>query len=89
MLEESSMDELRQQFDVNVFGAVAMIEAVLPYMRARGEGRILNGTSMGGLMDCPIRGSGRNEMRSRCCPAERQFQLNCWLQANALIHSRL
>jgi NAD(P)-dependent dehydrogenase (short-subunit alcohol dehydrogenase family) len=49
-LEESSMDELRQQFEVNVFGAVAMMKAVLPYMRARQGGRILNVTSMGGLM---------------------------------------
>jgi NAD(P)-dependent dehydrogenase (short-subunit alcohol dehydrogenase family) len=52
-LEESSLDELRQQFEVNVFGAVAMIKAVLPYMRARREGRILNVTSMGGLMTMP------------------------------------
>ncbi len=52
-LEESSMDELRQQFEVNVFGAVAMIKAVLPYMRARRDGRILNITSMGGLMTMP------------------------------------
>ena len=52
-LEESSMDELRQQFEVNVFGAVAMMKAVLPYMRARREGRILNVTSMGGLMTMP------------------------------------
>jgi NAD(P)-dependent dehydrogenase (short-subunit alcohol dehydrogenase family) len=52
-LEESSMDELRQQFEVNVFGAVAMTKAVLPYMRSRREGRILNITSMGGLMTMP------------------------------------
>ena len=52
-LEESSLGELRQQFEVNVFGAVAMIKAVLPYMRARREGRILNVTSMGGLMTMP------------------------------------
>jgi NAD(P)-dependent dehydrogenase (short-subunit alcohol dehydrogenase family) len=52
-LEESPMDELRQQFEVNVFGAVAMIKAVLPFMRARREGRILNVTSMGGLMTMP------------------------------------
>lgn len=53
ILEESSMDELRRQFEVNVFGAVAMIKAVLPHMRARREGRILNVTSMGGLMTMP------------------------------------
>jgi NAD(P)-dependent dehydrogenase (short-subunit alcohol dehydrogenase family) len=52
-LEESSMDELRQQFEVNVFGTVAMMKAVLPHMRARREGRILNVTSMGGLMTMP------------------------------------
>jgi NAD(P)-dependent dehydrogenase (short-subunit alcohol dehydrogenase family) len=52
-LEESSMGELRQQFEVNVFGAVAMMKAVLPHMRARREGRILNVTSMGGLMTMP------------------------------------
>lgn len=52
-LEESSMEELRQQFEVNVFGAVAMMKAVLPHMRARREGRILNITSMGGLMTMP------------------------------------
>jgi len=52
-LEESSMEELRQQFEVNVFGAVAMTKAVLPGMRARREGRILNVTSMGGLMTMP------------------------------------
>lgn len=53
VLEESSMDELRQQFEVNVFGVVAMMKAVLPHMRARREGRILNITSMGGLMTMP------------------------------------
>ena len=52
-LEESPMEELRQQFEVNVFGAVAMIKAVLPHMRGRREGRILNVTSMGGLMTMP------------------------------------
>jgi NAD(P)-dependent dehydrogenase (short-subunit alcohol dehydrogenase family) len=52
-LEESPMEELRQQFEVNVFGAVAMIKAVLPFMRKRRSGRILNVTSMGGLMTLP------------------------------------
>jgi NAD(P)-dependent dehydrogenase (short-subunit alcohol dehydrogenase family) len=52
-IEESSMEQIRQQFDVNVFGAVAMMQAVLPYMRKRRSGRILNITSMGGLMTFP------------------------------------
>src|SRR5690606_37559147 len=50
ILEESPLEELRRQFEVNVFGAVAMIKAVLPHMRSRREGRILNITSMGGFI---------------------------------------
>lgn len=53
VLEESGMDDLRRQFEVNVFGPVAMIKAVLPYMRKRRAGRILNITSMGGLITFP------------------------------------
>jgi NAD(P)-dependent dehydrogenase (short-subunit alcohol dehydrogenase family) len=53
ILEESSMEELRQQFEVNVFGAVAMMKAVLPFMRKRRRGHIINVTSMGGLITMP------------------------------------
>ena len=53
ILEESSIDDLRRQFDVNVFGAVAMIQAVLPAMRKRRAGHILNITSMGGIITLP------------------------------------
>ncbi|HLX03498.1 MAG TPA: oxidoreductase [Trinickia sp.] len=53
LLEESTLDQLRRQFDVNVFGAVAMIHAVLPYMRKRRAGHILNVTSMGGIITFP------------------------------------
>lgn len=53
ILEESPLAEMRQQFDVNVFGAVAMMKAVLPYMRRRRRGHILNITSMGGHITLP------------------------------------
>lgn len=53
VVEESSLDDLRRQFDANVFGAVAMIKAVLPGMRKRGAGRIINVTSMGGFITMP------------------------------------
>ena len=53
VVEESSIDDLRRQFDANVFGAVAMIKAVLPGMRERGFGRIINVTSMGGFITMP------------------------------------
>ncbi len=52
-IEESPMDEIRRQFEVNVFGAIAVAKAVLPYMRKRRAGRILNITSMGGLVTFP------------------------------------
>lgn len=53
VLEESPLDELRRQFEINVFGAVAMIKAVLPYMRPRRRGHIVNITSMGGSITMP------------------------------------
>lgn len=53
VLEESPLAEMRQQFEVNVFGAVAMMKAVLPGMRSRRSGWILNITSMGGLITLP------------------------------------
>ncbi|MEZ3498539.1 oxidoreductase [Pantoea sp. KPR_PJ] len=53
ILEESSLAEMRRQFDVNVFGAVAMIKALLPGMRQRRRGHIINITSMGGFITLP------------------------------------
>jgi NAD(P)-dependent dehydrogenase (short-subunit alcohol dehydrogenase family) len=53
ILEESPLSDLRRQFDVNVFGPVAMMKAVLPFMRARRRGHILNITSMGGYITMP------------------------------------
>ena len=53
VIEESPLSELRRQFDVNVFGAVAMIKAVLPFMRKRRAGHIINITSMGGYITLP------------------------------------
>jgi NAD(P)-dependent dehydrogenase (short-subunit alcohol dehydrogenase family) len=53
ILEESPLDEMRHQFDVNVFGAVAVTKAFLPYFRKRRAGHILNITSMGGTITMP------------------------------------
>lgn len=53
VMEESPLSEMRRQFDVNVFGAVAMIKATLPFMRTRKRGHILNITSMGGYITLP------------------------------------
>ncbi|HKT97181.1 MAG TPA: oxidoreductase [Paraburkholderia sp.] len=53
IMEESPLSEIRRQFDVNVFGPVAMMKAVLPLMRERRRGQILNITSMGGHITMP------------------------------------
>lgn len=53
LIEESTLDALRQQFEVNVYGPVALIQAVLPFMRQRRAGHIVNITSMGGLTTFP------------------------------------
>lgn len=53
VMEESPLSEMRRQFDVNVFGAVAMMKAVLPFMRGRRRGHIVNITSMGGYITMP------------------------------------
>ncbi|MFJ3483764.1 oxidoreductase [Pseudomonas sp. NPDC090202] len=53
ILEESSLDELRRQFDVNVFGAAAVTKAFVPLFRQRRRGHIINITSMGGHITFP------------------------------------
>jgi NAD(P)-dependent dehydrogenase (short-subunit alcohol dehydrogenase family) len=53
-VEDVPMDEARAQFDVNVFGAVRLIQLALPYMRAQRSGTIVNITSMGGKIHTPL-----------------------------------
>lgn len=52
-VEEASLDEARAQFETNVFAPLAILKAVLPAMRARGDGRIVNITSVSGLAVWP------------------------------------
>ena len=44
------LDKVRLSFDVNVFGMVALSQAVIPGMRERGSGRIINVSSIAGVM---------------------------------------
>jgi len=55
-VEEASIAEIRAQFEVNVFGAIAVLQAVLPHMRARRAGHIINITSVSGLVGWPSLG---------------------------------
>jgi short-subunit dehydrogenase len=56
-LEETSMDEIRAQFETNFFGAVRAMKAVLPIMRKQRTGKIVNITSMGGRISIPLSSS--------------------------------
>jgi NAD(P)-dependent dehydrogenase (short-subunit alcohol dehydrogenase family) len=50
IFEETPLSQLRAQFETNVFGVAATLQAVLPYMRERRSGHLMAVTSMGGLM---------------------------------------
>jgi len=52
-LEEMSDSQIRRQFDLNVFGVVDVIRAVLPILRAQRSGTIVNVSSMGGVIGFP------------------------------------
>jgi len=53
-LEAASDDVVRQQFEVNFFGLIDVVKAVLPGMRARGSGVIVNVSSIGGKVTFPF-----------------------------------
>ncbi|NGM69588.1 SDR family oxidoreductase [Natronolimnobius sp. AArcel1] len=55
-LEDVSTADLHRQFDVNVYGPHRLTRAALPHMRAQGEGRIINVSSVIGRISIP--GSG-------------------------------
>ncbi len=52
-LETVPIDEIRRQFDTNVFGLIRMCQLVLPGMRAQRWGKIVNIGSMGGRLTFP------------------------------------
>src|SRR5215208_1437745 len=52
-VETLPMEDLRRQFETNVFGLVRMCQLVLPGMRSAGDGRIVNMSSMGGKLVFP------------------------------------
>ncbi len=55
-VEEISDAEARRQFDTNVFGLLGVVRAVLPAMRERGSGVVVNLSSIGGLVTAPYAG---------------------------------
>ena len=57
VVEELKMEDMRQQFETNLFGVVRVTQAVLPAMRARRSGRILMISSVAGLVSPPTYGA--------------------------------
>ncbi len=53
-LEAFPMEKIRRQFDTNVIGLLETTKAVLPHMRARQSGTIVNISSIGGKMTFPL-----------------------------------
>lgn len=55
-LEETPISEAKNHFDTNFFGAISVMQAVLPQMRKQNHGLIINVTSIAGYMGLPFRG---------------------------------
>ena len=53
-VEEVPLDQARYQYDVNLFGVARLTQLVLPYMRRARRGRIINISSMGGVITLPL-----------------------------------
>ena len=56
-LEEVSEEQTQRVFDVNVFGALRLIRAVVPHMREQRSGRIINISSIAGKLSTPVNGT--------------------------------
>jgi hypothetical protein len=57
LLAEGSMTNIRRLFEVNVFGALHCIQAVVPYMKKQGSGQIINVSSVAGKIAMPRNGA--------------------------------
>ena len=52
-VEAGTREQIKRQFDVNVFGLIACVQAVAPHFRANRAGVLVNVSSIGGLMTLP------------------------------------
>lgn len=55
-IENISLEEIQRQYDVNVFGMARVLKAVLPHMRAKRSGLIINTSSIVGHVSTPVMG---------------------------------
>ncbi|WP_219462274.1 SDR family NAD(P)-dependent oxidoreductase [Nonomuraea rhizosphaerae] len=67
MLEEATEEQIRAHFDVNLFGAIWVAQAVVPYLREQGHGHVLQVTSMGsgsGVASAGLYAAGKSALDS-------------------------
>lgn len=53
-IEDTTIEDARRQFEVNIFGLARLTQLVLPFMREQKSGKIINLSSMGGKMYMPL-----------------------------------
>jgi len=53
-MEDTSLEDAKYKFEVNLFGVARLTNAVLPYMRAKQPGYIVNISSMDGRISTPL-----------------------------------
>lgn len=53
-VEDTSIEDAKRQFEVNIFGLARLTQLVLPYMREQRSGKIINMSSMGGKIYTPL-----------------------------------
>lgn len=53
-MEDTTLDDARYQFEVNLFGLARLTQLVLPHMRERGSGKIVDISSVGGKIYTPL-----------------------------------
>lgn len=53
-VEDTTIDDARRQFEVNIFGLARLTQLLLPYMREQQSGKIINISSMGGKIYTPL-----------------------------------
>lgn len=55
-IEEAAIEDIRANFETNVFGTLAVVQAVLPLLRAQGSGHIISVSSLAGVVALPTAG---------------------------------
>jgi short-subunit dehydrogenase len=53
-VEETTIEDARRQFDVNIFGLARLTQLIIPHMREQQSGKIINVSSMGGKVYTPL-----------------------------------